>query len=127
MNTRSRLTRALLIKGGAAGVAVTVAWVAGLRMLETLVLLFVATTAADVIGIWWNERTEAKRSRGAPAGVVKLVGAEGILTAPCAPTGQVRIGLELWDARCESDAVSVGQRVVVTDFDGCTLLVEPDV
>jgi len=125
MNIRSRLWRALLIKGSAAGVAVMLAWAAGLRTLETLVLLLVATTFADVVGIWLDERTEAKRTRGAPAGFVKLVGAEGILTAPCTPTGKVRIGLELWDARCGSEAVFVGQRVVVTDFDGGTLLVEP--
>ena len=125
MNTRSRLWRALMIKGSAAGVAVMLAWAAGLRTLDTLVWILVATTFADVMGIWWDGRTEAKRTRGAPAGVVKLVGAEGILTAPCTPTGQVRIGFELWDARCGSQAVSVGQRVVVTDFDGGTLLVEP--
>jgi membrane protein implicated in regulation of membrane protease activity len=125
MNIRSRLWRALLIKGTAAGIAAMLAWAAGLRMLETLVLLLVATTFADVMGIWWEGRAQAKRTRGAPAGVVKLVGAEGILTAPCTPTGKVRIGLELWDARSGSHAVSVGQRVVVMDFDGNTLLVEP--
>jgi membrane protein implicated in regulation of membrane protease activity len=125
MNIRSRLRRSLLIKGTAAAVAAILAWLAGLRTLETLVLLLVATTFADVMGIWWDGRTEAKRTRGAPAGVVKLVGAEGILTAPCTPTGKVRIGLELWDARCGSNSASVGQRVVVTDFDGATLLVEP--
>ena len=125
MNTRTRLWRALLLKGGAAAVATMLAWAAGLGTLETLVSLLVATTFADVVGIWWDGRAEAKRTRGAPAGVVKLVGAEGILTAPCTPTGQVRIGFELWDARCDSETLSVGQRVVVTDFDGGTLLVEP--
>ena len=123
MNIRSRLWRALLLKGIAATAAAALAWAAGLRTLETLVLLLAATTFADVLGIWWDGRTEAKRTRGAPAGVVKLVGAEGILTEPCSPTGKVRIGLELWDARSGSP-VSVGQRVVVMDFDGTTLVVE---
>jgi membrane protein implicated in regulation of membrane protease activity len=124
MNTRSRLWRALVIKGSAAGAAVMLAWAAGLRTLDILVWVLVATTFADVMGIWWDGRTEAKRTRGAPAGVVKLVGAEGILTAPCTPTGQVRIGFELWDARCGSGSVAVGQRVVVRDFDGGTLVIE---
>ena len=124
MSTRSRLRRALLIKGAAAGIAAIAAWAAGLRTLDTLVLLFVATTLADVMAIWWDGRTAEKRTRGTPAGVVKLVGAEGILTAPCTPTGRVRIGLELWEARCGSGSVTVGQRVVVRDFDGGTLVVE---
>lgn len=124
MSARSRLWRALLIKGAAAGAAAIAAWAAGLRTLDTLVLLFVATTVADVMAIWWDERTAGKRTRGAPAGVVKLVGAEGILTAPCTPTGQVLIGLELWEARCGAGSVAVGQRVVVRDFDGGTLVVE---
>jgi membrane protein implicated in regulation of membrane protease activity len=124
MNIRSRLWRALVIKGTAATAAATLAWAAGLSTLETLASLLAATTVADVIGIWWDDRTQAKRTRGAPAGVVKLVGAEGILTEPCSPTGKVRIGLELWDARSGSP-VSVGQRVVVLDFDGTTLVVEP--
>jgi len=126
MNMQDRRWRWLFITAGAAGGAAILLWTARLHTLEALVLVFVVTTLADAIGIWWEERAQAKRARGAPAGVVKLVGAEGVVTVPCAPAGRVRIGLELWDARCGGSAVvPAGQRVIVLDFDGGTLLVEP--
>ena len=45
------------------------------------------------------------------------------MLAPCRPTGQVRIGGEIWEARCEAGA-DVGETVRVTGLDGLTLLVE---
>jgi membrane protein implicated in regulation of membrane protease activity len=42
----------------------------------------------------------------------------------CQPRGQVRIGGEIWEARCAAGAVE-GDAVRVVDRDDLTLIVEP--
>lgn len=63
------------------------------------------------------------RRRRVQAGVETLIGSTAVVVSPCAPLGQVRVQGELWQARCAAGAAP-GERVVVRDRDGLTLLVE---
>jgi membrane protein implicated in regulation of membrane protease activity len=53
------------------------------------------------------------------------VGAAAEVVEPCFPDGWVRVGGELWRARCEVGA-GVGARVRVRAVDGLTLVVESE-
>jgi membrane-bound serine protease (ClpP class) len=72
--------------------------------------------------LWFWNRT--MRGRRKVVGAQTLVGKEAEVLAPCRPTGQVRIGGEIWEARCEAGADS-GATVRVVGLRGLTLLVEP--
>ena len=52
------------------------------------------------------------RGRRKVVGAQTLVGQEAEVLAPCRPTGQVRIGGEIWEARCE-DGADAGETVRV--------------
>lgn len=67
--------------------------------------------------IWWSKQ------RRAVVGVETLIGRLALVSAECRPTGQVRVGGELWQARCDAGA-DVGDEVVVKARDGLTLVVE---
>ena len=79
------------------------------------VVLEAAETAVEV---WWSRRGRPK------VGPESLIGALGTVTAPCRPDGQVRVGGEVWLARCDAGA-EPGDRVRVVGRNGLTLLVEP--
>ena len=64
------------------------------------------------------------RGRHKVVGAQTLVGREAEVLAPCRPIGQVRIGGEIWQARCEAGA-DAGETVRVVGLSGLTLLVEP--
>jgi membrane-bound serine protease (ClpP class) len=68
--------------------------------------------------IWLSKR------RRAQVGAETLIGSTAEVVTACMPTGQVRIGGELWQARC-SVGVGVGEAVRVLELDGLTLVVEP--
>jgi membrane-bound serine protease (ClpP class) len=68
--------------------------------------------------IWWSKR------RKAVVGAETLIGRTAVVVADCMPAGQVRIGGELWQARCGPGA-QIGDEVIVTALDGLTLVVEP--
>jgi membrane-bound serine protease (ClpP class) len=68
--------------------------------------------------LWWSKR------RRAAVGLETLVGKRGTVVSDLWPEGQVKIGGELWRARCEGGCDS-GTDVVVRDVDGLTLVVEP--
>lgn len=68
--------------------------------------------------ISWSKR------RKAVVGAETLIGRSAIVAAECKPTGQVRIGGELWQARCAPGA-EIGDEVIVMALDGLTLVVEP--
>jgi membrane-bound serine protease (ClpP class) len=68
--------------------------------------------------ISWSKR------RQAVVGAETLIGRSALVAAKCKPDGQVRIGGELWQARCEPGA-EIGDEVVVIALDGLTLVVEP--
>jgi membrane protein implicated in regulation of membrane protease activity len=74
--------------------------------------------------LWWS-----KRRGGATVGVEALVGREGVVLSDLGPSdlgsrGQVKVGGEIWRARCDARCGS-GSRVVVRGVDGLTLVVDP--
>jgi membrane-bound serine protease (ClpP class) len=74
--------------------------------------------AETALFLWWSKR------RKAAVGVEALVGREGVALGDLWPEGQVKIGGELWQARCPGGC-DAGTRVVVRAVDGLTLVVEP--
>jgi membrane protein implicated in regulation of membrane protease activity len=71
--------------------------------------------------VGWNRTVKNRRN---VVGVQTLVGRDALVTSPCLPDGQVRVGGETWQARCDAGA-SPGDRVRVSAVDGLTLVVEP--
>jgi membrane-bound serine protease (ClpP class) len=69
----------------------------------------------------WN-RTVKHRRRA--VGAETLIGEQGQVTAPCRPLGQVRVGGELWEARCDAGAAA-GDAVRIVGREKLTLIVEP--
>jgi membrane-bound ClpP family serine protease len=116
--------RIALLAAALAGVAVLV-WALDLSRIETLLLAFVGAGLADVAGIWWNERIEARRARGVPPGLLKLIGSAGYVRDACCPEGIVRVGLEDWPSRAAGGChIAAGQRVLVLDVESHVLIVE---
>jgi membrane-bound serine protease (ClpP class) len=87
-----------------------------------LVLVGAATVVEIAETFFWIRVSRRWRVR---AGAETLIGARATVAAPCRPSGQVRIGGELWRARCEAGA-GAGEDVRVVGRDGLTLLVEPE-
>lgn len=113
---------ALPIASGAAGVI----WIWRLNTLDTLLVIFTAGAVVDVLGVWWGERSRARRWRGTLEGLAKLAGLSGVITAADGDAGTVRVGFEHWDARSVSgQSLRVGQWVTVLGARGRTLLVKP--
>ncbi len=56
-----------------------------------------------------------------------LIGAEGIVIQPLAPSGYVRVRGELWQAEVEGETLSIekGEIVRITGIRGLKLIVEP--
>jgi membrane-bound serine protease (ClpP class) len=74
--------------------------------------------AETTIFIWWSKR------RNASVGVESLVGKRGVAIDALWPEGQVRVGGEIWKARCRGGC-DAGEAVVVRRIDGLVLEVEP--
>jgi membrane protein implicated in regulation of membrane protease activity len=55
-------------------------------------------------------------------GAEAMIGQVAEVVAPCHPTGQVRVGGELWEARCDEGA-DVGESVRIERLEGLTLVV----
>jgi membrane protein implicated in regulation of membrane protease activity len=87
-----------------------------------LVLVGVAAVVEIAETFFWIRLSQRWRIR---AGAETLIGARARVTAPCRPTGQVRVAGELWRARCE-DGAEAGSTVRIVGRDGLTLLVEPE-
>jgi membrane-bound serine protease (ClpP class) len=68
--------------------------------------------------------SRSMRGRRKAVGAETLMGAPASVIEACRPVGQVRIGGEIWAARCEA-GVDPGDTVSVVGRDGLTLLVEP--
>jgi membrane-bound serine protease (ClpP class) len=68
--------------------------------------------------LWWSKR------RNVSVGLESMVGKRGVVINDLWPEGQVKVGGELWRARCEGGCES-GTDVVVRRVDGLTLVVEP--
>ena len=63
------------------------------------------------------------RRRRIQVGAETLVGGVAEVVRQCRPLGQIRLGREFWEARCDQGADS-GERVRVVGRDGLTLVVE---
>jgi membrane-bound serine protease (ClpP class) len=85
------------------------------------VVLIAAAGVVDIgeslFWIWLSKR------RRAAMGVEALVGRTAEVTRACRPLGFVRLGGELWQARCEEGA-DRGDTVRVLGLDGLVLVVE---
>ena len=68
--------------------------------------------------VWLSQRGRAR------AGPEALVGAIADVVSPCRPEGQVRLGSELWRARC-AEGAGPGERVRIASLEGLTLVVQP--
>ncbi|HET9215214.1 MAG TPA: NfeD family protein [Gaiellaceae bacterium] len=77
----------------------------------------VVEVAETAFWLWLSRR------RTVQMGPETLVGATGQVVTACAPLGQVRVGGELWGARCEEGAAA-GETVRVVALEGLTLVVE---
>jgi membrane-bound serine protease (ClpP class) len=69
----------------------------------------------------WNR---SMRGRKKVVGAQTMIGAQATVVTPCRPDGQVRVGGEIWEARCEMGADS-GQTVRIVGRRDLSLLVEP--
>ena len=67
---------------------------------------------------WYSKR------RRVQVGAETLIGRIGVVITACRPLGQVRVGGEIWAARCDAGA-DVGTAVQIDGRDGLTLVVEP--
>lgn len=67
---------------------------------------------------WYSKR------RRVQVGAETLIGRTGVVITACRPLGQVRVGGEIWAARCDAGA-DVGTAVQIDGRDGLTLVVEP--
>jgi membrane-bound serine protease (ClpP class) len=70
--------------------------------------------------VYWQRRMRRRRVR---TGVESLIGATGEVTEHLAPSGQVRVLGELWQARSSSE-LPPGSRVRVVSVHGLVLEVE---
>ena len=68
-------------------------------------------------GLWY-----AKRRRPA-VGVEAMIGKTGVAASNLWPEGQIRVGGEIWQARCERGC-DLGAKVVIRSVEGLTLVVE---
>ena len=74
--------------------------------------------AETALFLWWSKR------RRATVGVESLVGKRGVAISDLWPEGQVKIGGEIWRARCAAGC-DAGTSVVVRAVEGLTLVVDP--
>ena len=87
----------------------------GLLAVAVAAVLDIAETG---LFIWWSKR------RKATVGVETLVGKIGVAASDLWPDGQVKVGGEIWRARCAGGCDS-GTRIIVRSVDGLTLVVDP--
>src|SRR5262245_42243439 len=70
----------------------------------------------------WSKRIDRKTA--ATTGTEAMIGKRGEVVDECAPSGTVRVGGELWEARCDAGA-EPGDSVWVQRVEGLTLVVSP--
>jgi membrane-bound serine protease (ClpP class) len=86
-------------------------------------VLVAAAAVVELAESWfWIRFSRRWRIR---AGAETLIGATAQVASDCRPLGQVRVGGELWRARCDAGA-GVGETVRIVGREGLTLLVEPE-
>ena len=101
-------------------------------LLVAIVLLLLLRSPWNLVGFaiclvlfvgevaFWHRRVRGQRK---VVGAQTLIGKTGTLVSACRPHGQVRVGGEVWDARCDEGA-DVGEEVTVVGRDGLTLTVD---
>jgi membrane-bound serine protease (ClpP class) len=101
-------------------------------LIVAIILIFVLPSPWNVVGavaavalfmgelFFWQHR--GKRI-GKAVGAETIVGAEATVVSPCRPRGQVRVGGEIWAARC-AEGADQDEPVRVVAIDGITLEVE---
>jgi membrane protein implicated in regulation of membrane protease activity len=101
-------------------------------LLVGLVLVFLLPSPWNVVALlvcitlffcelaFWSRRVRGHPKR---VGAETLIGQTGTVVTACQPYGQVRLGGEIWGARCEQWA-EPGDEVVVSVQDGLTLIIE---
>ena len=103
-------------------------------IIVAVVLLLFLPSPWDVIGfvivllLWFVELygwSRTVRHQRRAVGAETLIGRIAVVSAPCRPSGQVRLDGETWEARCDAGA-GEGERVRVIGRDGLLLIVEPD-
>lgn len=77
----------------------------------------VVEVAESLFWIWLSKR------RRAAVGAEALIGRTAEVVRACRPLGYVRLGGELWQARCDEGA-DRGDRVSVVGLEGLVVLVE---
>jgi membrane protein implicated in regulation of membrane protease activity len=102
-------------------------------LILAFVLLFVLPSPWNFVGLAisialffpelfaWNRTV---RGRSHVVGAQTLIGSEATVLEPCRPKGQVRVGGEIWEARCETGA-DRGETVRIIGRHELVLLVEP--
>jgi membrane protein implicated in regulation of membrane protease activity len=68
--------------------------------------------------MWWSKRRRVR------VGIGSLVGKPGVALSTLWPEGQVKVGGEIWRARCDGGC-DAGTEVVVRAVEGLTLVVDP--
>jgi membrane protein implicated in regulation of membrane protease activity len=69
---------------------------------------------------FWHRKVRGKPKQ---VGAHTLIGEKATVISACRPLGQVRVGGEIWAARCE-DGADPPEAVTVVGRDGLTLTVE---
>jgi membrane protein implicated in regulation of membrane protease activity len=85
-------------------------------------IAFIVVTLLWLVELYGWNRTVRNRRRA--VGVETLIGQTAVVTEACRPVGQVRLGGEIWEARCQAGA-GAGDEVRVIGRDKLTLVVEP--
>lgn len=100
-------------------------------VLLAIVLLLLLPSPWNVVGFacclvlflgevaFWHRRVRGQRKA---VGAQTVIGETGMVVSICRPRGQVRVGGEIWAARCDEGA-DVGEEVTVVGRDDLTLLV----
>jgi len=101
-------------------------------LIVALVLALVLPSPWNLVGLvsglvlfigelfFWNSTVRGHRK---VVGAQTLLGQTATVVSACRPDGQVRVGGEIWAARCERGA-DVGVTVTIVDRHGLTLDVE---
>ena len=134
------LVYALLFMAGLASLAPRAAFQGAALLVShpstlALILLGLASVglATSVVSYWQIRCHELRHGplrakllyTQSTTGAEGMLGRAAVVQAVCAPEGTVRVGSELWRARClDGAALQVGQAVLVREVDGLCLLVE---
>ncbi len=104
------------------------AMVAAWMLLPERYFLFFLIGWCILVSLWeWYVGSRSKNTRDSrsPSGPLELISSQGIVVKECGPSGTVRIGGELWNAKSLSGSpIDVGEKVVVRHAEGLLVFVE---